>query len=453
MNQPRVAALRQALSSAQPQTAQALAQALGVSQPTLSRELLGLGDEVVRLGRARRSTYLGARPIGRWGARWPLYRIDAVGKAHELGQLVAAGRQGFALQTAEPLPGYMHGPFESGWFDALPWFMAQTSAHPWAQQPFNTPTTNATLPDDDVVAAWISHGHNLPGDLVLGRPALEKAMAGLLAPQGAIPTGECAQHYPAMALAALQTDRIAHTTDGDQPHFHAVLRQDDGTHHACIVKFSDRQTTPTGRRWADLLRCQHRASQALQSLGVPVATTELMEADGRCFLSVARVDRTADLGRRGMVSLRALGQTLGGAGPTKPGWELAPQWLREGWIDPRGANAMTLSALFAALIGHVAPHDGHLALLTRPVLPWALAPSGPMWPRHWAPQSSGEITHRPAPSLLPPTPDMHNAWHLAAAAALRFWREVQADEAMSDPIRALARESHQVLRVVAARLA
>jgi DNA-binding IclR family transcriptional regulator len=55
-----------------------LTQALGVSQPTLSRLLRPLerSGRVVRLGSTRGARYGLAREVGAVGTTWPLYLID-----------------------------------------------------------------------------------------------------------------------------------------------------------------------------------------------------------------------------------------------------------------------------------------------------------------------------------------------------------------------------------------
>ena len=97
-----------------PLTAAALAAALGISQPTVSRRLASAGERIVRIGKARSSRYALAHDIGRAGSRWPLYRIDSQGRSEALGELSALHGGGFHFAPARPIPAFLHGDFAAG---------------------------------------------------------------------------------------------------------------------------------------------------------------------------------------------------------------------------------------------------------------------------------------------------------------------------------------------------
>ena len=76
-----------------------LLDSIKISQPTLSRQLRALGDEVVRIGKGKSIQY--ALRDRRHGLpEMPVYRVDDAGKLLFLGQLLAIYPQGFVMQEA-----------------------------------------------------------------------------------------------------------------------------------------------------------------------------------------------------------------------------------------------------------------------------------------------------------------------------------------------------------------
>ena len=64
-----------------------LAEALNVSQPTISRALCSMKASLVRIGQGPSTRYGLAAPIGDLGHSWPLYLIDPLGAPREIGIL------------------------------------------------------------------------------------------------------------------------------------------------------------------------------------------------------------------------------------------------------------------------------------------------------------------------------------------------------------------------------
>lgn len=128
MADARTTALEELLRRDGPLTAAALARALEVSQPTISRLLASAGDRIVRIGRARATRYALTRDIARAGTRWPLYRINPTGTTTSLGQLRALQGDGFFFAPSLPLPAFLHGEFTDGLFPGLPGFW-MTNVH------------------------------------------------------------------------------------------------------------------------------------------------------------------------------------------------------------------------------------------------------------------------------------------------------------------------------------
>lgn len=70
-----------------PVSATELAALLRVNRTTIARALPDFGDELVTLGATRSTRYLLRRGIRNIGQRWPVYRLDAEGRAGEWAEL------------------------------------------------------------------------------------------------------------------------------------------------------------------------------------------------------------------------------------------------------------------------------------------------------------------------------------------------------------------------------
>lgn len=440
-----------------PLTAAALGQALGVSQPSVSRLLAAAGDRIVRIGRARASRYALGHDIARAGSRWPLYRIDSEGRGESLGELRALHGGDFHFEPAHPMPAFLHGAFTDGLFPGLPWFLDDQRPQGFLGRAFvRRVAADIGAPDDlvrwqadDVVLALLRHGEDEPGDLVLGEDALQRALKAMLSPD-VIALSERATRYPEFAEVALAGEDIGSSAGGEQPKFTALLREASGV-RAVIVKFSERTTTPAGERWADLLQCEHLAGAVLREHGIAAAESEIVHADGRVFLQSTRFDRMPALGRRGLVSLAALDAAYYGHGRID-WWKFAPQLQRDGWLAADDARTLALRGWFGALIGNSDMHLGNASLILADARPLALAPSYDMLPMALRPASTGEIVPRTL-DIPAPLPEHHTDWLSAADMAMRFWTRVAASEGITATFRDIAAMQLQKLDAARRRFA
>lgn len=429
-----------------PLTAAELAAAMGLSQPTVSRALAGLGTRLIRIGRARSTRYALSRPLGRAGSDWPLHRITPDGQPDRLGRLhVVHG--GWFLQSERPLPLYQHSEFSDGLYPDLPWFLddlrpqgflGRAFAHRHAAE-LEAPPDVLLWQPEDVVTALLRRGSDLPGDLVLGEHALEQALLHTVLDNldTLIAPGECARAYPQRARQAEAGEAPGSSAGGEQPKFTAELELPTGERQSVIVKFARHDPeNATARRWANLLACEHLAGQVLSERGIEAAPTELIDSDGWRFLQSTRFDRTAQRGRRGMVSLLALDAAYTGSDPGN--WPVAAAALqREGLIGDDDAERIRRLHLFGRFIGNTDMHFGNLSFLCQPDrLRVELAPVYDMLPMHYRPGAGGAVHERPY--LLPVPVGAMDSWRWAGEAALVLWQRAAADERIGPAFRGVA---------------
>src|ERR1700676_3430269 len=75
---------------------------LKVSQPTLSRIITRLGEQIVRIGSTRSTRYALRRELPHIGSSWPIFDINEEGQASLQGRLHALARDQFWFAATAP---------------------------------------------------------------------------------------------------------------------------------------------------------------------------------------------------------------------------------------------------------------------------------------------------------------------------------------------------------------
>ena len=441
--QDRLATLLRTLGA---QAAGVIAEELGISQPTVSRLISEAGPDIVRIGRARATRYALAREIARAGSHWPLYRIDANGKPHTLGEMHALHGGAFFFEPNASRPALVHGEFASGLFPGLPWFLDDQRPQGFLGRSFSRRVASEIgAPEDlkhwsvdDIVLALLRHGDDAPGDLVLGEASLHNALQGIILPADRIAQDQRSIRFPQLAEAALRGEDVGSSAGGEQAKF-AVTLQIGESDTPVIVKFTESTETRAGRRWADLLICEHHASEVLRASGMPAARNEVIEAEGRVFLQSTRFDRTPSLGRRGFVALASLDAAIYANG-TIDWWRLAPRLARDGWLNDADAHRLRVISWFGLLIGNSDMHLGNAGLHLSDERPLSLAPVYDMLPMRFRPANSGEIVERRYEIALP-APEQNADWLEAAPMASQFWKRIAGEPRISCQFQAIANDA------------
>lgn len=156
----------------QPLSAGQLIEKICISQPTLSRALRLLGEDVIRIG-AGRAIHYALRDTRRGLPDIPVYRVDTAGQLVLLGTLLPVCPDGFVMHQIESPPRYSVG---------LPWWLLDTCPQGYLGRAYaarhgttlGLPARLTDWSDTHTVRALLAHGHDVVGNLLLGDGAREQ---------------------------------------------------------------------------------------------------------------------------------------------------------------------------------------------------------------------------------------------------------------------------------------
>lgn len=443
-----------ALARQTPASAAGLAQAVGVSVPTVHRLLRQLPEgQLLAAGRARRARYALRRPVRGVLGDLPVYEIDREGRAQLLAPLAALHPQGCWLDLAGtrwPLP----PDARDGWWPGLPYplydmrpqgYMGRLFARAEHRNLGVAPDPQ-DWSDDDVLHVLAQRGADGSGNLIVGDTAYALWQESRLSLTPPVDAGEAAATYARLAEQAVASGVPGSSAAGEFPKFGARrLAPPDtpsDTPHV-LVKFSGAAESPTVRRWSDLLVCEHLALASLAAVpGLPVARSRVLAHAGRTFVEVERFDRHGEFGRSALCTLETLDAAL--LGSPQRDWDRVAQRLHAaGLLDAGDLQRIQLLWWFGRLIANTDMHSGNLSF--RPeggrLL---LAPAYDMLPMLHAPLAGGEVPAREFTPALP-LPPQRDVWHQASAAARDFWTRAADDGRISAEFRQLCGRHGQQL--------
>ena len=387
-----------------PMTSRQLVDKTGISQPTISRALTVLGDDVLRIGSGASIRYA-LRDTSRGFASAPIFRVSDEGLIRELGTLVPVRPEGFVMVQADGVTLYS---------DGLPWWLFDMRPQGYLGRAYaSTYAAALGLPgnpehwgDTEVIRALLAHGHDAIGNLLVGELARDRFIA-MPAPF----PGDRTTDYPALARAAGSGEVPGSSAGGEQPKFCTYTARGH-----VLVKFSAPDDNPVSERWRDLLLAEHLA---LSVLGVEA---EIFDFGGQRFLEVPRFDRVGQLGRVGVFSLRALDAEF--IGDVSAPWpSLVRRLVADGQVDAHAVAGSALLWAFGTLIGNTDMHAGNLSFVSSHGRPYQLAPAYDILPMGFAPGSGGALVDTLAPAPLSASVDSET-WREALHLAEMFFTKV-----------------------------
>ncbi len=413
-----------------PATSKELQDATGMSQSTVSRELRGMGESVVRLPGGSSPRYAMTRNAFGGDDKLPLLMVDAHGNSTAVADLRPLAHGGFFVEPLTGMPPVLLGERGDGLYDGLPFFLddlrpqgflGRQIAAELASHSKDFPNDPSKWSSEQIGYYLISNGDDLLGNFKFGQ------QAHLRVRRKPVITTE--NDYPALADSVMSGVIPGSSVAGKQPKFTAF--NGDRSAHV-IVKFSPQGDDAIARRWRDILITEFHAIETIHGQSFPAAETRLIEKGGRLFLESQRFDRWGMYGRTSMVSLQSVDAEFTGLGNDWPlimyalyGKELVSfqhvfdvEWL---WC-------------FGRLINNTDMHSGNLSLAIEGNV-FKILPVYDMCSMGFAPKS-GEVTPY---SFTPPEIKgvvLNNDSIMSVKQiAHYFWERVVADTRISDEFR------------------
>lgn len=409
---------------------------LGVSQPTFSRLWASVRDGVV-LGAGKARQYALRRPVQGIDVPIPIFRVSEAGELTPLGYLELLQGQCYA---ATPLAGTGYEVFKG-----MPFFTRDLRPQgflgrmePGRNRGLDLPENILHWTDEQTLKYLSRRSEHAVGDLIFGNESYTRYIASRAALENQlIPAQQRRGRYPQLANSAMQGEPAGSSAGGEQPKFTAMIRrEEDGmvVEHV-IVKFSPQMHTPSGRRWGDLLICEHLALQVLARNGIAAAHSAILAGDSRVFLEVVRFDRVGLQGRRPMATFSALDGDLG---MMDQNWTAVARELgRLGELSGEDVLTVEILDLFGSFIGNTDKHQGNIAVAWTAERKHRLLAAYDMLPMLYRPNAHGEIIER---EWLPVYMGRVELKHLAKcyAMALQFWDAVLSDPRISGDFKDIA---------------
>ncbi len=419
----------QALLKSSSMTGKQLAVNLAISQPSLSRLLAEMTEDVLRVGAAASTKYLLRNRLQQFN-EIPVYRVNTQGKISLYGTLYAVYPSGYVMMQSDANNTLYHG---------IPWWLLDMRPQGYLGRLFAAAhadelglTENIQAwSDNDIFNALIHYGDDFAGNWIVGEPAKQR----FLSAPAARPIGlsERAQAYAKLAEQSLKGADFGSSAGGEQAKFLTYVEtQDDAKHVAAkhvLVKFTSPESHPISQRWRDLLLAEHWALQTLAEYDFPAPPSEIIDIGQQRFFQVERFDRVGALGRKALISLQALDAEFVGKGDGA--WHVISQsLLAQKIITAQAHHQITLLYAFGKLIANTDMHLANISLQSDHGIPYQIAPAYDMLPMLFAPRTGGSLQYQ-LPEIKLPTDIPHTIWQQAAAMAKAYINHLTTDQRFS----------------------
>jgi hypothetical protein len=422
-------------------SARELIQGLDVSQPTLSRLVQSMSDEIVVMGKGRSTCYGLPRPLHDNAGRLPIYQIDPRGDVHFESSLTILQGGQYWIEKKD-------GSGEL--FSRIPWFLEDLLITGYSGRAFACRNAAALqLPRklvdwraEDKLYAISRFGEDLGGNLLIGEESLARYFARARDNTALVEIEDQAWTYPQLAQKTIGGELDSALTGGQQPKF-SVCLNDRGTPCHMLIKFSPAVDSSEARRYSDLLICEHLALEALRTAGLNCARSRIVVSGYQTFLCLKRFDRRGRLGRLPTISLKSLHSRIGS--PYDSWIDASLRLEQKKLLGAGDAKRLRWLTLFSDLIGNTNQHFNNISLIPHRHNTYILAPIYGIRPTLYEPVA-GEIPQR----LFTPPPVRNEAaadMSEAIRTAILFWKSAAVDQRISEEFRQICYENCELLKL------
>lgn len=425
-----------------PATSREIQLATGLNQTAVSRELIAMGENIIKLKDGRSPKYAMTKNAFGGDDRLPLYMVDAYGNNTAVADIRPLIHGGFFVEQYPGMPSVLLGERKNGLYDDLPYFLddlrpqgflGRQIAEKLASQSENFPSDPRNWNANHVGHYLISNGDDLPGNFKFGQQAHLRIRRK--------PIITAPDNYSELADNVMSGVIPGSSAGGEQPKFTTYC----GSRSAhVIVKFSPKGNDAVARRWRDILITEHYATEALHRQGFPAAETELIENDERLFLESQRFDRAGKYGRMSMVSLQSIDAEFTGLGSDWPR-VMTALWENKlvSWqhlFDAKWAWS------FGRLINNTDMHLGNLSLAINGDV-FNILPVYDMCSMGFAPKSGDVLPYKFTPPYLANSSLGDKIIAEVMGVAHAFWESVSNDERISDEFREYLARGNPIDRI------
>lgn len=410
---------------------------LKVSQSTVSRLITRMEQHVVTAGKRRSARYALRRDLRGLGSEFPVFSVNADGDARRIGTLWTICPDRYLWEPIHGTPTH---------YSSLPWFLSSMRPEGFMGRAFavqqhealNLPSRLPEWREDHILVSLVLKGEDCMGNLIIGNESLTRYLRAPLGRNEPVLHDRAEEHYPRLAQIAMAGNPPGSSAAGEQPKFTIVHDHGNGTYRHFIVKFSPDMSTDTGRRWADLLVCEHHALACIGESGITASGSALRFAGNRVFLEVERFDRVGRFGRLPILSLGAVDDEFYGRRDT---WPAAARRMRaDGRLSSEHAGRLCWISAFGDLVANTDQHFGNVSLvMTEESRRFDLAPAYDILPMLYRPQE-GQLE---LPQFNPGdfAPVDASIWESVTHWAAVFWDRCASDERISKVFRQICADN------------